>query len=92
MKDNAIIKDGEKYFYQRKLEGPRRDDFFHATGEVEFQGRYEQTGYFNEAALQNAQRQHSHNLLYKTCENKAGFYCKNKKCNYPTCLKDKTNV
>jgi hypothetical protein len=80
-----ILKDGVKYFRQRKLEIPKRDDFFEATGEVKFGGMYQETGHFDDWAFQQAQKEHWDNCS-KNCENKAGYFCKNKKCNYPKCL------
>lgn len=80
-----IEKDGEKFYLQKKLEIPRRDDFFVATGEVEFGGGYEDTGYIDNGAFDAATKIHN-DYFHKKCENKAGYYCKNKKCNFPYCV------
>ena len=80
-----ILKNGVKFYYQKKLDIPKRDDFFEATGEIEFGGMYQETGHFNDSAFDQAKREHSDNCS-KTCKNKAGFYCKDKKCKYPKCL------
>lgn len=83
-----IVRDGKKYFSKKQLEIPRHDDFFVATGEIEFGGMYQETGHFNERAYESACKEHSENIG-KFCENKLGYYCKKPKCQYPNCLTEK---
>ena len=86
--ENFIIKDGVKYYLQKRLQEPKREDFFKQTGEVEFGGRTEPTGHFNDEAFEATKRERNKNLS-KVCEHKAGYYCKNLKCNFPKCVEDK---
>jgi hypothetical protein len=84
--NKTITKEGVTYYHNPNLEWPRREDFFVVTGEIKFGGMYQDTGHYDEAAFQQATIQHSKDSMTKKCENRAGYYCKNKTCKYPKCL------
>ena len=82
---NYITKEGVKYFHRKRLEPPKREDYFVVTGEIKFGNMYQDTGYFDDEKFMLHKEQHEQNFT-KKCSNKSGYFCKGKTCTYPKCL------